>query len=255
MKQKMLLTLALLLCIAVLLPVANAEETTPAPSFGDWLDGAVSSVENWAKGSGELEVRGQAVLTVVPDTVAIRIGVAVERENEKDAQAEANAIIGDVTEAVLALGVPENQIATSGYSVSPVYDYLDSGRKLRGYSAMISLRVTVMDFALINEILDVSVKKGANDIGGLEYSYSEEGEVYKQALSEAIVAAKGKAEAMAETAGVTLNTLLALREVSQASAYVNSYANVAYDVAESESRVMAGEIQISANVVLVYEVK
>lgn len=248
-------------CIAILVAgilllgssAAMAEGNTP--SVGQWLDGAVSSMESWVKDSGELEVQGQAVRSVAPDTVTIRVGANVEDKSEKIAQDQANAIIQEVISSIRALGVEDSQIATSGYNITRK----SSSSKLLGtdsYVAKISLTITVQDFDLINQILDTAVEKGANDVGSISFSYSREGEVYRQALSDAILAARVKAEAMAETAGVRLHTLLALREVSGGGAYRNTYEPM---MAESSSysgtQIMAGEIEITAYVTLMYQVK
>jgi len=236
---------------------AEAPQSANVPSFGQWLDGAVSSVETWTKDSGELEVHGQAVRTVAPDTVAIQIGASIERESEKDAQAEANRIINEVIEALKALGVPEKQIATSGYSIYRVYDYRAETTVPKGFNVTVTLRVTVSDFGLIGQILDAAVERGANSVGDLRFSYSKEEALYQEALRDAIQAAKAKAENMADAAEVTLRTLLELRETSRTapSPYaVASYAKMDA-VAGSGTQIMAGEIEITADVALVYQIK
>lgn len=250
MKQRFF---AILLLVSLLLTGTIAMAEAPA-SFGQWLDDAVTSVETWVKDSGVLEARGQAIRTVAPDTASLQIGASIDKISVKDAQNEANRIISEVISALKDLGIADNQIATSGYAITQNYDYSKQPSVLVGYTARNTLTVTIRDFTLINDILDVAVEKGANDVGYMQFSYSDEGTVYKQALQEAILAAKEKAETMAETVGGQLYTLLELRESSQAMPYTNAV----YAMTESGSvgtQIMSGEIAISANVVLIYQIK
>lgn len=232
--------------------------TPNAATLGEWLDGAVNSVETWAQTSGELEVRGQAVRTVEPDTVTMRIGTSAEDKSEKVAQENANKVINDVIEALRALGIEDTQMVTSGYNITRKYNYSGRFSAFDGYVARISLRVTVQDFDLINAILDAAVEKGANDVGNISFSYSDEGSVYRQALADAIAAARAKAEVMAQASGVELRTLLAVREGSSGGSYYNSYEPMAY-AEEAETgggtQIMSGEIEISAYVTMVYQTK
>lgn len=249
------ITLACMVCVT---GVALAQEggTSSVDSLRSWVDGAVSSVETWVRDSGELEVRRQAIRKVTPDTVSINVGVRAENADEKIASEEANSIINQVTAAIRALGVEENQIATSGFSIRR--DYSSSSRLVPNkYVASNSLRVTVQDFALINQILDTALELGANDIGNISFSYSKENEVYHEALADAIVAAKGKAQAMAKTAGVELYTLMALREGGGAAPmYYNAMEMSAVaGGAGMGTEIMAGEIEISATVTMVYQIK
>lgn len=236
--------------------VSLAEDTN---DFTQWLDGAQDSVETWLRASGEIEVRGQAVRTVAPDTVKVRVGATVERETEREAQQEANRIINEVIAALKELGVEESDMMTSGYNVTRKYRYIGRTQVADGYVARITLQVTSKDFDRINQVLDIAVEKGANDVGGITFSHSDEGAVYRQALGDAVAAAKAKAEIMADAVGVQLISLISLREGNTYSGAVyNSYEPMAEMAASDEggsAQVMAGEMEVSAQVTLVYRVK
>lgn len=264
---RMLLSLLLLLSLAV--PTALGE-AVPEPTSGaitQWLDGAVSSVENWAQRSGELEIQGRAIRTVVPDTATIRIGVRKEAETEKEAQAEANRVINGTIEAMKALGIEEGRMKTGRYSITRKYGRSSIGAasswsRPTGYEASISLTVTVTDFDLINQALDIATDQGANDIGGVQFSLSNEAEIYQLALQDAIRAARAKADAMAEAAGVALIALISLRENGGYSpVYFAAEADTAStygsmgEAAQVQTQIMPGEMEVSANVTMIYAVK
>lgn len=243
-------------------PDAFATETpadnTTLDTLSQWYGDASQTVEGWVQQSGELEVRGQAARAVVPDTVTMRIGASVENADEGIAHEEANRVIGEVIDALKALGVTAQQMQTSGYDITRREtgrsSLLSSAEMV--YVATVTLRVTVQDFELINEILDTAVEKGANEIGSVAFSCSEEGEVYRLALEDAIAAAQVKAEAMARAAGVELRALLRLTEGSGYSPVLNAYAPKTNESGKvAGTQIMAGEIEISASVTMVYAVK
>lgn len=258
--MKKMLLLLLSLCLLLGAAPALAEETAVDESISQWLESAVISAQKLVKTTGEIEVRGEAVRTVMPDTVTIRIGVSKEDEDEKIAQAEANKAMNNVIAALKEAGLSDDEIATAGFSLDRQIDYSGRTPRTTGYVARLTVRVKLTDFDLIGTVLDVSVENGANNIDGLTFSYSKEGEVYRQALRDAIEAARAKAETMADAAGVELKTLLALRETGYASPIVNSY--VSFDTMETAAaqsgggaQVIAGEIEVSASVSMIFETK
>jgi uncharacterized protein YggE len=210
--------------------------------------------------TGRIEVRGQAVRIVMPDTVTINVGVTAQQDTEQAAYNDANRVVSDVLAALKTLDVPDSQIKTSRLEVSPRYSTIGT-RRIIGYTANVSLSVTLTDFDLINPVIDQAIACGANNVGGMRFSFSEEGLAYRQALADATMIAREKAEVMAAAAGAELGAVLLLRESNNSnySSYA-SYANVrsAYEMdiqPVADSQVMGGEIQISATVELTYAVK
>lgn len=250
------LALAVLL-LACMAAAASAESTS---SVIQWMGGAVDSAATFVSTGGELEVRANAARTVAPDTATLRVGVSAEEKTEGEAQAKANDVINRTIEALMALGLEDKQIVTSGYNITRKYNHYSKLSQLEGYIAKITLTVTVHDFDMINQVIDAAVARGANDIGNIQFSYSKEGEVYREALKDAIRVARAKAEDMAEAAGVTLYTLLNL---SENSGYNTTYYNVVQmDEAPGASmeeggatQIMAGDIEISASVWMKYQIK
>ncbi len=206
--------------------------------------------------TGILDVHGQAEITVEPDTVTVRLGANISRKDEKAAYAQANGIINQVLASMKALGVPDNKIKTSAMSVTRQYDYRVTPYKLTGYNANVALTVTLNDFTLINTVIDAAMENGANEVGDLAFSYSDVGEIYRQALQQAVEIARRKAEIMALAGGVELGMLLRMTEAGQ-NYYPKYYMNASMDMAASSestsAQVMAGEISVTANVDLSYE--
>jgi len=236
----MALTLVLLLAIGNVAALAEGEGVSLQP--------------------GRLDVTARATRTVAPDTVDMTIGVTAQDANQQNALNDVNRIIADVLASLLEMDVPESQIKTSRLDIAPRYSTF-SDRRIIGYTASISLNVTLTDFELISAVIETSVELGANNIGSLRFRYSDEGLVYRQALADAVAVARLKAQAMADAAGVELGTLLSLREnsynaYSSAASYSNMRSGMDFEpLAGSDTQVMAGEIQFSASVDMTYEIK
>lgn len=251
-----ILAIALALLIA---PAALAEGGDQ--TIGQWIDSAAQTAQGWVQPTGELQAQATASKFVMPDTATIRLGARVDSMDQREAQAQTSSIMNAVTEGLKAMGIEDRKISTAGFSISQRYEYPASSggntRTFAGYTASMTLRVIVEDFDRIGEIIDMAVEKGANEIGDLAFSHSQEGEIYREALADAIRTARVKADAMADAAGVEIRALLTLTEGGGVSPYANSYGVMASEAAmdAGATNIMAGEIEISASVSAVYAVK
>lgn len=72
----------------------------------------------------QITATGQGKITYVPDTAVINLGAQVDRAPKaEDALNQLNDKIDKIKKAVVAVGVKEEDITTSNYSLSPQYDY------------------------------------------------------------------------------------------------------------------------------------
>ncbi len=72
----------------------------------------------------QITALGQGRITYVPDTAVISLGVQIDRAPKaEDALNQLNTKIDGIKKAVMAVGVKEEDITTSNYSLSPQYDY------------------------------------------------------------------------------------------------------------------------------------
>lgn len=230
-----LLALTLVLCMAAFPAMAMAEDST-------------------------LHVLGSATLTVAPDRAMIQFGYSCENPDAAQAQAETAERIAAILEAVQALNIEEDQIATAYLNIYPVYSYTDDNEQvIRGYRVQHMLAVTVDDIDKAGDVLDAALEAGATNIGGVTYMTTRSAEIYNEALALAIENAQDKAEAMSIAAGVWLGNPVEIREQS-------SYANPLYAIARDEENtagagisigdtLMAGQLEISASVEVVYEMR
>ena len=196
--------------------------------------------------------------TIVPDKASVTVGVLTDASDAFDAQEENRAQVQAVAKSLQNLGVDQNSIQTSGYSITPSYN--DDGTKVTGYQVTASLTVSDLSIAQAGIVLTEAVKAGANTVDGVRFTCSNYDETYQDALQQAVKEARIKAEAMAEAAGETLGGIVSVTEGYQNdAARYNGYSypmtEASLDKASGTIDFQPGELDVSAEVTAVYALK
>ncbi|REB06424.1 DUF541 domain-containing protein [Sporosarcina sp. BI001-red] len=152
-------------------------------------------------------VTGTGNVTGKPDLVTIQLGITTRAEQLADAQAENTKRSQSVIDHLSTLGIRNNEIQTSSYTVSPQYDYVDGQQRFREYEVQHQLHVIVKDIPKIGEIIDAAVQSGATEVSSIQFGIENSSELYEQALSEAFHNAQAHALALAQAADVVLNQI------------------------------------------------
>jgi len=208
------------------------------------------------------QVSSQAEVYVKPDTAQISLGVEKEAKTASQAQEEVNKVNSEIIKNLKELGVKEEKIKTTRYSITPRYEYeRQSGkRNLIGYQASVSITIKTKDFDKLNEIIDQATASGANQINSLSFVLEDEEAAEAEARDKAINKAKEKAKAIAKVSGLTLGKLINV-SVYGSGGYSPAPRAYGMDVMMEESAVMksteieAGETKITMNATLSYEIK
>ena len=209
-----------------------------------------------------VSVSGQGKVSIKPDMAYITTGVKTEAKTARDAQTQNNQLMAKVITALKGQGIPENDIKTISYNLSPKYDYIklkNGGGKqeLAGYTVFNQVRVTVRDVDAVGKTLDAVVTSGANLSGGVSFTLSDSKmeEAYADALTAALKNAEGKAQVLATGLGVSLGKPKEVIEGGAARPPV-LYEQRAYDMAKTEAAsvpVSAGQMEVSSSLSLRYE--
>ncbi|MBC7086120.1 MAG: SIMPL domain-containing protein [Methanomethylovorans sp.] len=184
-----------------------------------------------------ITMSGYAEQKVVPDTAALSIGVVVQADTAKAASDQNAALMSAVISELKALGLEDKEIQTSYVTVYPVYNY-DKEQTITGYSASNSVQVTTTKLGNLSEIIDRSTAVGANQIGGISFSVSNDRQkqLREDLMSEAIADASAKANDLASSLG------LKITGVKTASISENGYPKVYYARAEAAMDAGAGQV-------------
>lgn len=170
----------------------------------------ISVTQTLTEKQGTFNAMGDAEISAVPDQAEISLGIDIQQSTVAAAQDEANQVINDITSALKKMGVDEEDIQTQSYQVYPDYDYSTEKSRIIGYRVSTRILVKLTDFEQLNQVIDTATSLGANQVGGVNFSLSEnkQEELRKQARQEAIAEAKDNAQELAKLAGVKLGKVV-----------------------------------------------
>lgn len=159
-----------------------------------------------------LNMSGEGKVSAVPDLATITASIVVQGSTAKEAKDKATQKYNDVVAALKTFGISDKDLQTSGYYVNPQYDYTIGAREIIGYNATESITIKVRDQKNVGKVLDLVAQKGANQIGQVQYSFSDLDGVKQQAREKAIANARDKAEKVAKISGLRLGDVINFQE-------------------------------------------
>ncbi|MEO0938501.1 MAG: SIMPL domain-containing protein [Pseudomonadota bacterium] len=162
---------------------------------------------------GVVEVTGVGEVSAVPDMAALQVGVAVEAAQAEVAVRQMAQRQGEVLARIEGLGLAPRDIQTSQMTLSPVWDQgQGTPRAVRGYIARSVVTVRVRDLQVLGTLLDVAVRDGATEFGGLRFMLADPAPAKAAARAAAVRDAAEKAGQMAAAAGLSLGPVQRLVE-------------------------------------------
>ena len=198
---------------------------------------------------------GHGEARAVPDTAMLSAGVSAQAATAAAALAANTARMQAVLAALKKLGVPDKDIQTSNFSVSPQYT---SGNgeapRITGYQATNQVEVRREDVSKLGVTLDALVTAGANQMNGVSFSIRDDAALLAQARAAAVAEARLKAETFSKAAGVSLGPILSIGEGG------NDGPRPLFAAAPMLARaksvpVALGEQSVGADVTIVWEIK
>ena len=216
--------------------------------------GAVGTTTTAGAAANTVTASGTGTAQAVPDTAEMSFGVTTMSPNAKSALDEASKVAEQIASALKKQGVADDDIQTQDVSVYPQTVDQDGKQVITGYQASLSVRVKVRDIAKLGEVISAANAAGANEIGGPTFTVADPAPARAQAIDEAVADARKTAEAMAEAAGKSVGEVLSMSS-SDAGMVAEAYG--AFDMAGAAKAVPIepGQLDISANVVVVFELK
>ncbi len=203
-----------------------------------------------AEDSATITATGTATVTLAPDMATFTVGVSTQNASVADAQNENAQTMQAVLARLKELGITDEDLQTSDYSINPQYDYSSDTPVLAGYSVSNMVTITVRDMTKLSTLLDEAIAAGANQTYGVTFASSHADDAYDQALAAAAQDALRKAEVMAQSLGLETSKLLAISE-NQDSYYGLANSRLfSYD-SSSATPVQSGTLSVSATVTAV----
>jgi len=211
---------AALLVVGVLAAVTDGPKqataqvpTTVAPSMVSAPPGVTRTVA----------VDGVGVVSGVPDTVTLSLGVSVEGDSAAAALASANSKANALIDTLTGAGVAKTDIQTGYVSVWP--RYRDMSQDVDGYWASNSVNAVLHEIDRAGAVIDAATDAVGDGItmGGVSFSIDDTSGLYTQARKMAIDEAKRRAGELAGAAGVSVGAVMSINESAQEIPYRATY--------------------------------
>jgi uncharacterized protein YggE len=204
-----------------------------------------------------IRVTGEATATVDADMAVLALGIVQQAKTPLAVREAVTAAADRVIGSLVALGIEKKQIRTSNFSIRPVYDERPGKQSLIvGYRADASITVTLDNTGLVAEAVEAAVGAGTNEIRSLTYKKKNEDALRVETLKKAVANAAGKAAAMAEVLGRKLGKAITVEEQGYAMRAPDTRMYMAKAAgANSEEAFSPGSIEVSASVVVVFEME
>jgi uncharacterized protein YggE len=197
---------------------------------------------------------GAGTAQAVPDTAEMYFGVSTTSPNAKSALDEAAKVAEQIAAAVKEQGVAGEDIQTQDVSVYPQTVDQDGKQIITGYQASLSVRVKVRDIATLGEVISAANAAGANTISGPSFTVADPAPARAEAIDEAVADARKSAEAMAAAAGKSVGEVLSMSS-SDVGMPGPMYRAAGMDAAAESVPIEPGQLDISASVVVVFELE
>lgn len=154
-----------------------------------------------------MTVTGNGQVKATPTSAQLQIEVQTQGNNVQVPQQENTIIMNQVIQSLVTLGIPREQIQTTSYTITPLYQFEDGKQIFKGYEVINAVTVNVTNIDDLGLIIDTAIENGANRIANIQFNIDHTDAYYQQALRVALQNAQLKAKTIAETMHLPLQLL------------------------------------------------
>lgn len=204
-----------------------------------------------------ISVNGTGTVYLTPDIAYINIGVHTEDPEVGRAVDMNNQKSQAVINAIKALGVEAKDIQTTNFSVFNSFQYDPMSGMETGSIFMVdnTVIITMRDLAKMSDLLDASIRSGANNINSVSFDIADKNEAVQQARTLALENAQSLAKELTDAAGVTLGAVQTLSYYDYSPSPYYGKGGSDMEPSTSSSPINPGQMQLSVDVSIVYEIK
>jgi uncharacterized protein YggE len=201
-----------------------------------------------------ITVSGNGVAYGSPDIATAQVGVQTRGEDPGQAMEDNNTRMAALIAALKGLGIADNDIQTTNFSVYAQQDYNpQTGETLETITYVVdnTVNITVRDLARLGDVLSGAVDAGANNVHGISFSVDNPAALEQTAREQAVNDARARAQALADLAGVTLGDVHSISENLSGGVPIYEARDM---VAQGGSAVpvQTGQIAVNLNVTITY---
>ena len=202
-----------------------------------------------------LSISGSAEKNVAPDTASLSIGVVVQSATAKEASDKNAGSMNAVINELKNIGLQDKDIQTSFLSIQPVYKS-NGAPTIEAYSASNNVQVTTTMLDNLSDIIDRTTAAGANQIGSVSFSVSEEKQkgLQEELLTEAVSDASSKANDLAKKLNIRI-VGVKTSSISDGGIVQPFIREVSISEGKVSTPIMPGETKVTLSVQVTYIVE
>lgn len=228
--------------------------------------GVVSAQDDASNLVNTITVTGTGIGTGAPDIANLEIGVENVSENVAEAFTATNDTIDTVVESIVALGIAREDIRTVGLNVYSQERFpmdmvmMEGGQQevVREYRVSNTVRVTVRDIEMVEDVLDTAISNGANNIFGLNFGIDDRDALEQTARVNAMENARERATQLAEIMGAELGDAIIVVENSGGGSPFEVANLSAFDEMQGfgggNASVSSGQLSVTVRVQVTYQI-
>ena len=161
-------------------------------------------------------------------------------------------------------GIDVKDIETSGYNISPRYQYFECKdgicppSEIIGYTITNSIAVKIRNFDIIGDVLTGVVANGANTVSGVSFTIDDPESFKKDARNEAIKEAREKSIAIAKAGGFKIGKIISISESGPFIPYYSTKAMglVSAGMEAADAPIIEpGSQELKVNVTITFEIR
>ena len=212
-----------------------------------------------------ITVNGLMELRVKPNMAHVVAGVTTEDSSIQRAQQKNSVSMNSLMAALKAEGIPDQDIRTTSFNVSPVYSSTPQGKgqpetpRITGYSVSNNVQVDVLNLQNLGSLLDLLMQQGSNRIEGITFDLRDYSTTELKALAGAVENAKQRAETIATAGGVHLAEIQSITDnttnLGRTPSPVNFGTMETLMASSPVTPISSGRIHVSADVTVAYYIK
>ena len=208
---------------------------------------ATPTATNTGSNSGII-TSGDATVSRRPDIALLSVGVESQGPTATAAQKDLAGQTAKLVARAKSLGIPDQDINTSGYSIGPRYT---TDGTIGGYQAFEQLNLKWHNVDNVGTALDALVQQGGATRVSVSFGLADSKAAQAEARTLAISDAHSRAEAMAKAAGVGLGQVLRVSDFTSGGLRsAGSYA----PTADAQTQVPVGLLDIVVTVEVEYAI-
>jgi hypothetical protein len=173
-----------------------------------------------------ISVRGEALLTVVPELADLTVVVTTQAKDRREAFERLVKRNDEVLELLRSYGDSVEKVESSGVAVHPEVRKGGRDERVRSYRGAVRIEVAVADFAVLGEIVARIADFEAAHLEGPNWRLRRTSPVYRKARTRAVREAVTRAQDYAEALGARITGLEELADTGLMQSQVSRPAQV-----------------------------